>query len=172
MRKIILVGYMGSGKSTLGFNLANHIAVPFFDLDTLIEQNVGLDVPSIFQTKGELFFRKKEHEILETFLVNTSEFVLALGGGTPCYYDNYKLYNQEGFTSFYLKGSVKQLVSRLHSENVKRPLLAAKSNEELEEFIAKHLFDRSFYYHQVNHVLSIDGKSINDLLDEIEIKLA
>lgn len=170
MKKIILVGYMGSGKSTIGLNLAKQISIPFFDMDVIIEKNVGLDIASIFQEKGELFFRKKEHEILHHFLHNTPEFVLALGGGTPCYYDNYKLY-QNGFSSFYLKSSVNELVRRLQFEIAHRPLLANKSIEELEDYVAKHLFERSFFYHQVNHIVSVDNKSINDLLDEIAKKL-
>lgn len=172
MRKIVLLGYMGSGKSTIGLELAKKMNLSFYDLDQLIEENVGLPIKSIFDTKGELFFRKKENELLREFISNQNDFVLALGGGTPCYYDNYKIYQKETITSFYLKGSVKELASRLKLEKENRPLLANKTNEELEEFIAKHLFDRSFYYHQVNHVVIVDNKTIDDLVDEIAAKLA
>ena len=92
---------------------------------------------------------------------------LALGGGTPCYFNNFELYQSNEYCSFYLKSSVSHLAKRLQKRGIKRPIIKNKTEGELEEFVAKHLFDRSFYYHQVNHVISIDFKSIPDLLDEI-----
>ena len=89
--KIILVGYMASGKSTIGKLISEALQIPFYDLDDLIETNLHLKINTIFEQKGELFFRKKEREILIDFLNTTENYILALGGGTPCYYDSFEL---------------------------------------------------------------------------------
>jgi shikimate kinase len=78
---------------------------------------------------------------------------------------------QDDVVSFYLKGKAKTLANRLQDEKVKRPLLSATNENDLVDFINKHLFDRSFYYHQVNHVIEIDEKSVEQLVDEIDLKL-
>ena len=100
--KIILVGYMASGKTTIGKLISELLGIPFFDLDYIIEQKLQLNIHEIFEQKGELFFRKQERETFETFLNSTDNYVLALGGGTPCYFDNFSLYQKEDLNSFYL----------------------------------------------------------------------
>jgi shikimate kinase len=167
MKKIVLIGYMGSGKSTIAKALGEQLGCPAYDLDDLIEQKMNCTIATLFESKGELYFRKVEHEILTSFLTAHDSFILALGGGTPCYFNNFELYQSNEYCSFYLKSGVSHLAKRLQKEASKRPIIKNKTEGELEEFIAKHLFDRSFYYHQVNHVISTDFKSIPDLLDEI-----
>ena len=169
--KIILVGYMASGKSTIGKLLSESLCVPFYDLDLLIENNLNIKINEIFEQKGELFFRKKEKEVLEVFLNNTDSYVLALGGGTPCYYDNFDLYDSSAIHSIYLKASVGTLLERLHSQKATRPLIAHFNEEELQEFVAKHLFERSYFYHQVQTIVSIDDKKESEIVNEIVAKL-
>lgn len=169
--KIILVGYMASGKSTIGKLLSESLHIPFYDLDNLIETNLNLRISEIFEQKGELFFRKKEREVLEIFLNTTDTYVLALGGGTPCYYDNFELYQSSSVHSIYLKASVGTLLERLRSQKATRPILSHFNEEELQEFVAKHLFERSYFYHQVETILSIDHKKESEIVNEIVSKL-
>lgn len=170
--KIILVGYMASGKSTIGKLLSESFYVPFYDLDDLIENNLNLKINEIFEHKGELFFRKKEREVLMEFLNSTDNYVLALGGGTPCYYDNFELYQSESIHSVYLKASISTLLERLHSQKASRPIVSRFNEEELQEFVAKHLFERSYFYHQVKTIVSIDNKKESEIVSEIVSKLA
>jgi shikimate kinase len=103
--KIILLGYMGCGKSVIGAFLAEKLQIPFYDLDQEIEKETQISIAELFQTRGEIYFRKKENEILKTFLAKENDFVLSLGGGTPCYYNNHELLLQEDVFSIYLKAS-------------------------------------------------------------------
>jgi shikimate kinase len=171
MMKIILVGYMTSGKSTIGKLLSRSLNVPFYDLDDLIETNLNLKTSEIFDQKGELFFRKKEREVLIAFLETTENYVLALGGGTPCYYDNFELYQSESIHSVYLKASVNTILKRLHTQKNSRPVVSRFNEEELQEFVAKHLFERSYFYHQVKTIISIDDKKEPEIVSEIVSKL-
>lgn len=169
--KVVFVGYMGSGKSLVGKLLAKKLEVPFYDLDAIIEEKEHQSISELFETKGEIYFRKIENNILKLVLQKTESFVLSLGGGTPCYHNNHELLQHDGIVSFYLKATSAKIVERLQDEKDARPLLASVNNYELQDFITKHLFDRSFYYHQVNHVIAIDEKSVEQLVDEIQMKL-
>jgi shikimate kinase len=169
--KVILVGYMGSGKSSVGNLLALQLGIPFYDLDSVIEDIEQLSISNLFEKKGELYFRKSENKILQQILHKDESFVLSLGGGTPCYYNNHELLLQDGIVSFYLKATSAKLVERLQVEKESRPLVASLNKDELLDFVNKHLFDRSYYYHQVNHVVVIDEKSVDQLVDEIKMKL-
>jgi shikimate kinase len=168
MKKVVLIGYMGSGKSVVSAMLAQKTGIEFVELDEYIEKKCGMSVADIFATKGELYFRKIEQELFLEFLQNTSqELVISTGGGTPCYYNNHELLQAEGVVSVYLKASVAALTQRLDKEKSSRPLLAHLSTEELSEFIAKHLFDRSFYYNQATFKISVDAKSVEEIVKEI-----
>jgi len=170
--KVVLLGYMGSGKSLIGAFLAEKLQVPFYDLDHEIEKLTQKSIAELFQTNGEIYFRKKENEVLKIILSKKETYVLSLGGGTPCYYNNYELLQQEDVTSFYLKASVANLVVRLSNETAKRPILLGFNADELTDFVNKHLFDRSYYYHQAQHIIKVDDKSVAKILDEIIEKLA
>ncbi|HJS01818.1 MAG TPA: shikimate kinase [Flavobacterium sp.] len=169
--KIILVGYMGSGKSTIGKQLSKNVGIPFYDLDEIIQKTENETIKYIFETKGEVYFRKIESLIFRNFIKNTNDFILALGGGTPCYANNHEILQQQDIHSFYLKGSIDTLTHRLFQENENRPLIAKLPENELEEYIRKHLFDRSYYYLQSKEVVLIDNKSIETISNEIEQKL-
>lgn len=168
MNKIILVGYMGSGKTEIGKLVSKKAHIPFQDLDHLIENRLSKSINQIFSELGEVFFRKKEHEVFAERINAEESFVLSLGGGTPCYANNHLLLQSEGVVSIYLKASVATLVQRLKENRSERPLLKDLSEEELTEYVAKHLFDRSFYYNQCRYVVVVDGKTPSEIVEEIE----
>lgn len=167
MRKIILLGYMGCGKSTIANRLSKSTGIPFVDLDKSIEERMNLSINEIFKQKGEVYFRKLEREVFIELLNLPKTLIIGLGGGTPCYANNHELLKLENVLSIYLKASVETLFDRLTSNNSKRPLIADKSESELKEFIAKHLFDRSFYYNQAQYKVNIDGKSKDETAEDI-----
>lgn len=171
MHKIILVGYMGSGKTEIGKMLAKTVQLPFFDLDKMIEERYEKTINEIFQEKGEIYFRKIEHEVFQEFVNKEDSFVLSLGGGTPCYANNHLVLQNDGIDSIYLKATVETLVSRLSINKKKRPIVKDLDLEALHEFIAKHLFDRSFYYNQSKYNIQVDDKSPSDVVTEIVRKL-
>lgn len=171
-KKIILLGYMGSGKTIIASKLANVLQKKYLDLDVLIENEQNLSINSIFKTKGELYFRKLEHEVFKKLIESDDEFILSLGGGTPCYANNHLLLQNVNVVSIYLKTSVEELYGRLKKNKSNRPLIAEMGEEELKEYIAKHLFDRSFYYHQAKHIISTDDKSIEEVVEEIKTLVA
>ena len=167
MRKIILLGYMGCGKSTIANRLSKSTGISFVDLDKSIEERTNLSINEIFEQKGELYFRKLEREVLLELLQSPETLIIGLGGGTPCYANNHELLKGEGVFSIYLKAAVATLVDRLVSNNSKRPLIADKSEDEIKEFVAKHLFERSFYYNQALHILSIEGRTKDETVTDI-----
>ena len=167
MKKVILIGYMGSGKSIVDKNLATKIDSTCLELDDLIEKKVEMTIGKIFSSKGELYFRKLEHELFLKLLKDENNIIISTGGGTPCYFNNQELLNSKNVVSIYLKASIDTLYERLVNEKHKRPLIAHLSDIEIKEFIAKHLFDRSFYYNQATYKVAVDGKSITEITDEI-----
>lgn len=167
MRKIILLGYMGSGKSTIANRLSKISSIPYLDLDKCIEERTNLSITAIFETHGEIYFRKLEREIFIELLNKPEELIIGLGGGTPCYANNHELLKGENIISIYLKASVETLYERLVANKSKRPIIANKNEEEMKEFIAKHLFDRSYYYNQATYKVSIDGKSKDETTQDI-----
>lgn len=172
MRKIVLLGYMGSGKSTIANLLSQKIGIEVLDLDKIIENRTNLSVKLIFETKGEVFFRKLEHQIFKELVNLEQNSIISLGGGTPCYANNHEFLNTNGVISFYLKGSVETLYNRLLLIKENRPLLTDQNEAELKEYIAKHLFDRSYYYNQATYKIAIDDKSMDEVVDAILEKLA
>ena len=170
--KIVLVGYMGSGKSVIAKKLAEELHILSVELDNLIENKSKMSIEKIFSTKGELYFRKLEHELFLEKMESNESFVLSTGGGTPCYYNNHELLKSDNCISIYLKASVRTLYDRLKNEKNNRPLLVSLKNEELKDYIAKHLFDRSYYYHQAKFVIVVDDKSVAEIVAEIKTLLA
>lgn len=161
---------MGSGKSTVGKALASELNLAFKDLDKLIEEEQGLPITELFGTRGEIYFRKVEAELLRSELLNDKEFVLASGGGTPCYAANMDFMNSnDGVRAFYLKHSLENLVDRLMPEKDHRPVIAhLSSREELDDFIRKHLFERTFYYNQANHIIACDELTVDQIVQRIK----
>ena len=171
--KIVLLGYMGSGKSTVGASLANALSFQFKDLDHYIEQAEGSSITELFKEKGEIYFRKKEGAYLSQLLSVSQKLVLATGGGTPCYGTiATDLKNDPNVVTVYLKHSLDQLTTRLYAEKSTRPLIAHLETEELlNDFIRKHLFERSFYYNQASIVLDCDGQTPDQIVEKILLEL-
>ena len=167
MNKIILLGYMGSGKSTIAQKLAKLLNLNFIDLDQYIEEKENISIKKLFEANKEIQFRKLEHHYLKELINNSDSFVLSLGGGTPCYANNHLLLQQDDSMSVYLKASIKTLTERLKDEKHSRPLLASQSDDELPEFIAKHLFERSYFYTHAKHTVKVDEKSLETIVNEI-----
>jgi shikimate kinase len=165
--KIVLIGYMGSGKSTIGKLLADKLQADFTDLDTYIEAAVNAVIPEIFKERGEVYFRKIEHEYLKEVLSTNDHLVLATGGGTPCYAGNMQTMLRESDAVIYLKMGIPQLIQRLYNEKEERPLISHLEDKELPEFIGKHLFERSPYYSLASHTVLCDNKSKEEITDEI-----
>ncbi|NER15813.1 shikimate kinase [Spongiivirga citrea] len=171
-KKIVLLGYMGSGKSTIGKLLANKLKYQFIDLDQYIEKQEGHTIPNIFKNEGELYFRKKEHHYLKEVLALKQDVILSLGGGTPCFAGNMDVVKKGGASSIYLKLSIPTIVKRLAPEKAGRPLIAhIEKEEDLLEFIGKHLFERSYYYNQAEHVVSVDQETHEQIIDSIQTML-
>jgi len=166
---IVLIGYMGSGKSTLGKELATALKYSFLDLDDYISDKEKRSISEIFKTKGEIYFRKKETEYLNEVINSSENIVLALGGGTPCYGKNMELLTgNSNLVSFYLKLSIPLLTKRLFIEREKRPLISHLNKEDdLLEFIGKHLFERTQFYHQAQFTINTDHKGKQEILENI-----
>jgi len=167
MKKVVLIGYMGSGKSVVAKKLANQIGISAVELDEMIEKKCEMSIQELFSSKGELFFRKEEHQLFLNLLNDDNDMVISTGGGTPCYFNNHELLNGENVVSIYLKASIDTLYNRLLKGKQKRPLIANLNDDEIKEFIAKHLFDRSFYYNQATYKVNVDAKTIDEIVDEI-----
>ena len=161
-QKIILIGYMGSGKSTLGEKLARELKVPFIDSDEVIEQIAKRDVSTIFKTQGEDVFRKMESMFLES-LINIPAFVLSTGGGMPCFNNNMEVLNELGNT-IYLKNSSEGLADRLMRAKSNRPLIEGKSETELIQFIEENLIKREPFYTQATITLELKDQGLIDVL--------
>ena len=157
---------MASGKSSLGILLADALGIDFIDLDKAIENKERKTISEIFYGKGELYFRKKEGEVLNSTLDKNS-FVLSTGGGTPCYGRNMQSILSKSTHSIYLNLSIPSLVERISNEQGTRPLVKHLSKDELPEFIGKHLFERSFFYRQASLEINCDGKTMNQVVQEI-----
>ncbi len=169
---IAVLGYMGSGKSTVGKALAEALGMEFIDFDRYIENRLEQTIPDIFRTRGELFFRKAEHELLKELLEVKPEAVLALGGGTPCYAGNMDLLLKHTPHVCYLQLPVGALARRLESEKAGRPMIAHLSAEELPEFIGKHLFERAPFYAQAPYTIMAEGQTPEAIVAEIRELMA
>ncbi len=167
--KIFLCGYMGTGKSVVAKRLAEKLKLPLIDIDDQIALIENKSVPEIFKSRGELYFRKRENQVLQDALEDPASLLISLGGGTPCYANNLEMIlNGKDSILIYLKASVEFLTKRLSSEKDTRPLIShLESEEDLEDFIRKHLFERSYYYNQANLKLNIEGRDVDSIVDEI-----
>ncbi|AXT60495.1 shikimate kinase [Aquimarina sp. AD10] len=166
---IVLMGYMGSGKSLIGNKLADKMKLEYLDLDDYIENQEKNTISKIFEEKGEIYFRKQESRYLKEVLEKQNNSVISLGGGTPCFAGNLEIIKEsEKAKSIYLKTSLDQLTKRLFAERDKRPLISHLSTVDLlNDFIRKHLFERSFYYNQADHNIITDDREPDQISEEI-----
>ncbi len=159
---------MASGKSTVGKQLSYKTKLPFIDLDKYIEEKENAPVETIFNTQGEVYFRLKEHQYLKELMAKKDDFILSLGGGTPCYANNMELLVEDKKTmSIYLQASIKTLVYRIEKSKQKRPLVDGLHHEKLMEFVAKHLFERTFFYEKATVKINIDNQTIKQTVSAI-----
>ena len=154
MKRIILVGYMGSGKTTVGKALSKETGMMFYDLDWYIESRMRKSVSQIFAEKGEEGFRKIEYNMLHE-VAEFEDVIISCGGGTPCFFDNMDYLNQQGDV-IYLKATPETLYKHLLMAKVERPLLKGKSSEELVAYITEHLNERAPFYEKARYTLDVN----------------
>lgn len=160
---VILIGFMGSGKTSVGEQLASQLLFTFKDTDHLIEEQVGNTIKHVFETKGEAYFRDLETDLLKRLLHEYKETILSSGGGVPVREENRKLLRELG-TVIYLRASKETLLQRLRGDQT-RPLLQGAS---LEAKINQLLQDREVIYQETSHIqIDTDYKSINEIVSEI-----
>ena len=170
---VILIGYMGSGKSSVGRKLSEVLQYDYLDLDDYIQQQEGKTITEIFKNRGEIYFRKVESKYLNELISSKDNTIISLGGGTPCYGTNMEVINNSNdATSIYLKTSIAILSDRLILEKDKRPLIShLEDKDELIGFIGKHLFERSAYYNQSDIIINTDQKSLEEVVEAIVARL-
>jgi len=155
MNRIFLIGYMGSGKTTVGQLLATQLGYSFIDMDNHIEGKLFKSVSQIFAELGEDQFRMLEKQCLHE-VAEFDQVIISTGGGVPCFFDNMEYMNKQGVT-VYLKLSSADLAERLEQSHAnKRPLLANRKGEELLHFISEELAKREPFYSQA--AFSVSGE--------------
>jgi shikimate kinase len=164
--KIYLIGFMGSGKTYWGRQLSQKLNMPFFDMDEQIINSEGRSVNEIFEKFGEEYFRLKEKGILHVITEGNPSFVMACGGGSPCYFNNIDYMNQSGIT-VWLNIPMNILFQRLMTEKDKRPLLKELSDVQLRSFIVKKFADRKIYYEQAEVIIDDEEISLDHFIEKI-----
>ncbi|MBR6129588.1 MAG: shikimate kinase [Bacteroidaceae bacterium] len=166
MKRIVLIGYMGSGKTTVGRALAKEIGMPFYDLDWYIESRMRKKISQIFAKRGEEGFRKIECHMLHE-VAEFEDVVISCGGGTPCFFDNIDYLNQQAQV-VYLRCEPEVLHKHLLMGKGDRPLLKGKTPDELITFIRQQLESREPYYNKARYTLDV---SLMDNTEKIKITI-
>ena len=164
MVRVILIGYMGAGKTTVGKALAANLGLTFYDLDWYITMRYHRSVPEIFAERGEEGFRDLERRMLHE-VAEFENVVVSCGGGTPCFFDNMEYMNSLADT-VYLKADPEVLAQHLKMGKGKRPLIEGKSPEELETYIQESLQAREPYYSQAKYTIDISVLDTFTKIDE------
>ena len=154
MTRLILIGFMGAGKTTLGRALAKELGLTFIDLDNYIELRRCKSINRIFEESGEDGFRTIERNLLHE-VCEFENVVISAGGGTPCFFDKIDYMNAQG-TTIYLQVSNERLLERLRIAKSRRPLLKDKNDEEIKAFIEEQLARREKYYLQADYTFASD----------------
>lgn len=153
MIRVIIIGFMGAGKTTVGKALATELGVTFYDLDWYITMRYHRSVPELFAERGEEGFRDLERRMLHE-VAEFENVVVSCGGGTPCFYDNMDYMNSLADT-VYLKAEPEVLAMHLKMGKGKRPLIEGKSHEELEEYVRETVSARESYYNKAKYTLDV-----------------
>jgi shikimate kinase len=164
--RIFLIGFMGSGKTHWGRLLSVKLNLPFFDLDEQVESHEGKPIPEIFSESGEEHFRLIEKDALHIITESHDSFVMACGGGSPCYFNNIEYMNQSGIT-VWLNTPIDILFQRLLKEKDTRPLLKGLTEEQLKRFIGKKFADRKIFYEQAEIILDEESLELESLIETI-----
>ncbi len=169
-RHLVLVGMMGSGKSSVGRKLARRLGRRFVDCDTEIERRTGRTVAEIFSVDGEDAFRRLESEVLATVLAAEEPSVVATGGGAVIRPPNRELMRRHG-TVIWLRASPAELAHRMTARSsARRPLLAGSEGDPtaLEARLAELSAAREVAYHQVAHdIINVDGQPVTEIVDRL-----
>ena len=166
MKRIVLIGYMGSGKTTVGKALAKEIGLPFYDLDWYIENRMRKKVSQIFAERGEEGFRLIEHNMLHE-VAEFEDVIISCGGGTPCFFDNMDYLNQQAQV-VYLRCEPEVLRQHLLMGKGDRPLLKGKTPEELISYISEQVAYREQFYTKARYTLDV---SLMDNYEKIAITI-
>ncbi|MGZ8537811.1 MAG: shikimate kinase [Flavisolibacter sp.] len=164
--KIFLIGFMGCGKTHWGKLLSAKLGMPFFDLDEKIEEHEARTIAEIFAKEGEEYFRLLEKDVLHLLTESHEGFVMATGGGTPCFYNNIDYLKKQG-TVVWINCSTECLYQRLVKEKEKRPLISNISDVNLKDYIIKKYSGRKIYYQQANVILPEENITLENVLNKI-----
>ncbi len=164
--RIFLIGFMGSGKTHWGRLLSEKLGIRFFDLDEQVVEHAGKPITEIFAADGEEQFRMMEKDILHIITESHESFVMACGGGSPCYFNNIEYMNQAG-TSVWINTPLDTIFSRLIGEKDKRPLIKSLPDDQLKNFISKKFADRKIYYEQADVVVDDEPLQLEQLIQKI-----
>jgi shikimate kinase len=167
--KVYIIGFMGSGKTTTGHRLARMLGWPFTDLDSCIEERLGMKISEVFSVHGESYFRTIEAEMLRG-LDPLAKAVVSTGGGTPCFDGNMDFMLGTGLT-VYLRMTPSQIRSRISGTGGDRPLIRDMGDEELLSFISERLEQREKWYGRAELTVSGFDTDIRSLCDQIMSKL-
>ena len=163
---IFLIGFMGSGKSTIGLEVANALDIGFWDMDELIQDQQAMRITEIFREHGQGYFRELERDMIRGFSDHLEgDAVISAGGGAPCFFDNIDQLNKQG-TTVYLQLTPDKLFNRLKNEADGRPLLADKSDDEMLDLIHKMYDHRASYYEQAVYTVDAD-RSPKEIVEHI-----
>jgi shikimate kinase len=164
--RIFLVGFMGCGKTHWGKELSAQLQIPFFDLDQKIEEKEEKSINEVFAEKGEEYFRLLEKEVLHMLVESHDSFIMACGGGTPCFYNNIDYMNKKG-TTVWINCSTTCLVERLHKDKEKRPLIKDLDDDQLHLYVMKKVGDRRIFYQQAKIILTEEEISIENIINRV-----
>jgi shikimate kinase len=164
--KIFLIGFMGSGKTHWGKQLSQKLNLPFFDLDEQIVANEEKSINAIFEELGEEYFRLLEKDVLHIITESKESFVMACGGGTPCYFNNIDYMKKSG-TPVWINTSVEVMYERLLKDAAHRPLVKELTEDQLKEYIIKKFSDRKIYYQQAELIIDDETISLNNFVEKI-----
>jgi len=165
--RVFLIGFMGSGKTHWGKQLAAQLKIPFYDLDEVISSKENKSVTEIFAELGEEAFRVIEKEHLEALIDENTSMVLSCGGGTPCFFNNIETMKKYGVV-VWLNTHIEILLSRLMNEKSARPLIRNIADDDMKSFIIRKLNERRMYYEQADVILDNENSiSINEFIQTI-----
>ena len=157
---------MGSGKTHWGRLLSNKLQIPFFDLDEQIVASEEKSIVEIFEDKGEEYFRMLEKDTLHIITESHDSFIMATGGGTPCYFTNLDYMNRSG-TTVWLNTPIDVLFERLVKEKTNRPLLKNLNDNQVRAFIIKKFSDRKIFYEQASIIVDEDTETMEKMVGHI-----
>jgi shikimate kinase len=164
--KLFLIGLPGSGKSTLAKELSKKLSYPLIDTDEIIIKKEGNTIEEIFEKKGENYFRKLESDTLKE-IVKTERAIISTGGGTPCFFDNMEVINQNGL-SIFLNTPIKDITKRLlESSDKNRPLIKGKNQEQIKKFLEEKLQERLTYYSAAKIEFADPSVTADQIIEEV-----